>query len=115
MGQEQVDYVISHVERDLAINKELSGRDYSPYLGIMLMAYIAMAPSLEASIISGTIALGKLEQEVKQETGRRPILHETKKCGGPIHELFVEGDEEGLEKIRVYAQGLMNKLGSDLG
>jgi len=105
----RVEYVKSSIESDLKANLTISGRDYSPELGVILGSYLIDSQNLTALLLSGVICVGELETRISEETGEKVSFHETKKCGVAVHGLWSEGNVEGLEELKRYANELMGR------
>lgn len=107
METNPIEYIIEHVEHDINLNKAMTGTDYSGTLGGILYVYANNPGKQEDLGLKLVLAISNLEKNLGDETGTRPIFHETKKCALPILRLYHGGNKDGLDKICAYFDELM--------
>ncbi len=109
MENRNVEYIKSHVESDLELNRKMNDRDYSGELGAILKKYLINMDNEDALVFGGIMEVGKLEEKLSAETGKMVSFHEIKKCGLAIKDMLKEADISGITEIHKYANELLAK------
>jgi hypothetical protein len=101
-------YVIEHVKADLRLNQRLSGRDYSPELGAVLLAYTSFGREDPDAFLFATMsAMSELEEGLQAEVGKPVMFPETRKCALPFSKMVMDNDKEGLTRVIKFANDLI--------
>jgi len=110
-SQETGDKIISLVDRDLIINRELSGLDFGVYLGNVLNAYTNMQyrrfeQGRDYVMWIALISLKETRDYLEERLGKNVSFRNTKRAGVLVPHLIGytdEGFREQLDRIDEYA------------
>jgi hypothetical protein len=101
--------VKSRIEKIIETNKKAYGKDYSTQVGTVLEYLVEIGRSKVDATIGAIMIVGKLEEKIEEETGKRPYFHHLPICGWAIHKLYMERNNEALDELRRYANGLIER------